>query len=692
MPYTPPSPLFNSQVRPQPASAGSSPPSVHHGRHKSEPVVNLVGYSRSQSSPPSSSYIYRHRRSPTHSHHMSNLGQQDIEPNSKRRSSSSSSNATPGAALWKSPSGAMIPTGAVISPPDSKSNSSDEEGKSTEGLEGDISKDFEAVIMSIDQNSLQTPPSRKGPGAKAASISKHTPTPLDLSMALATEAQQSRVKSRLKKDTSGVPHPNSSDVATHTPEDSDRGEDEMDLSTKASMVRKKSGELVRPALRPKRRPCSAPGTPVFSKAVHFDSQLEHIRHFLQIDKPLAVSAGSSPVEDYDGDSEFPFDLDPNGPFQSKSIEWEARIANFPNDLEARKTMPVRLERMFLSSDYKNLVGVVSVANISFQKHVVARFTSDYWKTTSEVVAEYNDDVRRPIPRSKPSSLSNSRSKSVPPFPAEPGFKSPPLPAVPNHHRPKSSAVKSSASQKDDDFHDPPPIRRTSPTPRTFGHRYDFGASLSAAMQPGSADQTRRGKHADKTTFSPDSIAGNLSGSIIPDKSARREPFEPPAAASPGVSQLRTSSPSPMRHTDLVSGQPSHQSPLYKELVDKYCFYGSSKTDSHATTHFSRKSPITAPRDNETMTTDAPTSAESALSPPSSPQEASGNEKQPSPSKPTNDDQRSPRHISPSRSPGTPERASSSSPNPPCPNCFTLPYHQSMHMTLSESPTQTFIRG
>ncbi|OJD23449.1 hypothetical protein ACJ73_05198 [Blastomyces percursus] len=764
MPYTPPSPLFNPQVRPRPASAGSSPSGAHHGRHKSEPVVNVVGYSRSQSFPPSSSYIYRHRRSPARSHRMSNLGQLDIEPNSKR--SNSTSNATSGAALWKSPSGAMIPTGAVISPPDSKSNSSDEEGKPTEGLDGDIPKDFEAAIMSINQNSLQNPSGRKGPGTKATSISKRTPSALDLSMALATETQQSRVKSRLKKDASSVPHPNSSDVATHTPEDSDRGEDEMDLSTKPSMVRKKSGELVRPALRPKRRPCSAPGTPVFSKAVHFDSQLEHIRHFLQIDKPLAVSAGSSPVEDYDGDSEFPFDLDPNGPFQSKPFEWEARIANFPDDLEARKTMPVRLERIFLSLDYKNLVGVVSVANISFQKHVVARFTSDYWKTTSEVVAEYNNDVRRkqatdgydrfnftinlrdmgnleskrmficirynvnglefwdnnslmnyhidffkkpkvqnvgqpgkgfagfrptgPIPRSKPSSLGNSRSKSVPPCPAEPGFKSPPSPVVPTHNRPISSAVKSSASQKDDDFHDPPPLRRNAPAPQTFGHRYDFGASLSAAMQPGSAGQARRGKGADKTTFSRDSTARNLSSSILPDQPAKREPFESPAAASSGVSQLRTSSSSPMRPTDLVSGQPYHQSPLYKELVDKYCFYGSSKTGSHSTTHFSRKSPINAPRGNGSMITDAATSVMLAPSPPSSPQEPSANEKQPPPSKPTNDDEQSPGHTSASRSAENPERATS--PNPPSPICFTHPYHQSKRMTLSESPTPTFIRG
>ncbi|PGG97658.1 hypothetical protein GX51_07225 [Blastomyces parvus] len=771
MPYTPPAPLFNSQVRPQPASVGSLPSSVHHGRHKSEPIVNLVGYSHSQSFQSSSSYIYRHRRSPSRQYHMSNLGQPDIDLNSKRRSSSSPNN-TPRVALWKSPSGAMIPTGAVISPPDSKSNSSDEEDKSEEQPKGNSPEDLEVAIMSIDLNSPQNTPNRKRSGTKAASMSKHTPSPLDLSKALATEAQQARAKSksRLKNDASGAPHPNSSEVATHTPEDSDRGEDEMDLNTKPSMVRKKSGELVRPALRPKRRPSSAPGTPVFSKAVHFDSQLEHIRHFLQLDKPLAVSAGSSPVEDYDGDTEFPFDLRANGPSQCKPCGWEARIANFPDDLAARKTMPVRLERIFLSSDYKNLVGVVSVANISFQKHVVARFTSDYWKTTSEVVAEYNNDVRRkeaadgydrfnftislvdmgnleskrmflcirynvnglefwdnnnlmnyhvdflkkptvqnvgqpgkapagfrptgPPPRSRPSILSSSRSRSVPPFPAESGFKSPPSPAIPIHHEPKGSEMTSSASQKDDDFNDPPPIRKNSPGPQIFGHRYDFGASLSAAMQPGSAGQSRRGKPSDKATFSPDSIVRNLSSSIIQDQSARREPFEPPAAASPGVSQLRTSSPGPMRPTDLVSGQPYHQSPLYKELVDKYCFYGSSKTGSHSTTHFSRKSPTSAPRSNEAITSDAPTSTMSPLSPPLSPLSPQETlyETQPAASKPTNDGQRSPRYTSPSRPPGTPERGSPSSPNPSSPICFTHPYHQSMQMTLSESPTPTFIRG
>ncbi|KAG5289140.1 protein phosphatase regulatory subunit Gac1 [Histoplasma ohiense] len=754
MPYIAPSPLYNSRIRPQPASAGSSPPNVHHGRHKSEPSVSLAGHSCGPPLQKSSSYIYRHRRSTSNPQQTPNLGQLSIDPNSHRRSSSSS-NTIPAAALWKSPSGAMILTGAMMSPPDSKSNSSDDEGRATEGPKRNSQEDLKAAIMSLDQTSVQGQgPSRKGLGSNTTSSSKHTPSPLDLSKALATETQ-----SRLQKDALGVPHPNSSEVVTHTPEDSDRGEDEMDLNTKPSMVRKKSGELVRPALRPKRRPCSAPGTPVFSKAVHFDSQLEHIRHFLQLDKPLAVSAGSSPVENYDGDSEFPF-MDHDGPRQSKLIEWEARIANFPDGPDQRKTMPVRLERIFLSSDYKNLVGVVAVANISFQKHVVARFTLDYWKTTSEVVAEYNNDVRRKrandgydrfnftihlgdvgnleskrmficirynvnglefwdnnnlmnyhidfmkkpkgqneskpgrgsstsrptgaIPRSKPPCPAITRSKSVPPFPADSRSKPPTSSSGPNRQQHNISSVNLSPSRKDDDFPDPLPFRRNATAPQTFGHRYDFGASLSAAMQPGSAGQIRR----DMTTFPANSISRNLSTSITEDKPARSEPFEPSAAGPPGVSQPRTSSHGLMRHSDLTSGQPYHQSPMYKELVDKYCFYGSSKTGSQSSKHFSRKPHANAPEDGGATTIHTHSGSKSDLV--SSLPPASVPSRHASSEKPNNDYQRSPRYISPSRSRGTTERGSS--PSSPPPGFLTLPYHQSMQMTLSESPTPTFIRG
>jgi hypothetical protein len=136
-----------------------------------------------------------------------------------------------------------------------------------------------------------------------------------------------------------------------------------------------------------------PGTPTYSKAVHFNEDIEQVRHFLQVDRPIAVSVGSSPVETYDSESEYPFGYEDSR--RSALPEWEIKLANFPSsDTYERQTAPVRVERIFLASDNKTLVGTVAVANIAFQKLVVARFTLDYWKTTSEVVAEFNQDVRK----------------------------------------------------------------------------------------------------------------------------------------------------------------------------------------------------------------------------------------------------------------------------------------------------------
>ena len=173
-------------------------------------------------------------------------------------------------------------------------------------------------------------------------------------------------------------------------------DEEDDWKMKPPLVRKKSGELVKPALRlpAHKRPSSLPGTPTFGKAVHFDEEIEQVRHFLQVDRPMAVSATTSPVEMYGSESEFPFGDDEGSNKSSfRASSWDLRLSNFPQDSYERQTMPVRLERMFLSPDQKSLVGVVAVANLCFHKLVMARFTFDYWKTTSEVAAEYTHDVR-----------------------------------------------------------------------------------------------------------------------------------------------------------------------------------------------------------------------------------------------------------------------------------------------------------
>ena len=170
--------------------------------------------------------------------------------------------------------------------------------------------------------------------------------------------------------------------------------DDIEIGKKPPLLRKKSGEPIRPALRPssagKRRPSSMPGTPTYGKAVHFDNHLEHVRTFLQVDRPVAVSAGSSPVENYESDTEFPFSRGPRAP----KFDWEIRLPNFPTQRPEKAGARVRMEKIYLSTDNKNLLGLVAVQNLAFHKLVVARFTFDFWQTTSEVKADYSTDARR----------------------------------------------------------------------------------------------------------------------------------------------------------------------------------------------------------------------------------------------------------------------------------------------------------
>lgn len=203
-------------------------------------------------------------------------------------------------------------------------------------------------------------------------------------------SSHSRSSSEVTLNSKAFRTPSASESAAAS--DSD---DEDDLEMRPPLVRKKSGELVKPALRlpAHKRPSSLPGTPTFGKAVHFHEEIEQVRHFLQVDRPMAVSATTSPVEAYGSESEFPFGDDEGSNKSSfRAPSWDIRLSNFPQDSYERQTIPVRLERMFLSPDQKNLVGVVAVANLCYHKLVMARFTFDYWKTTSEVAAEYMHDV------------------------------------------------------------------------------------------------------------------------------------------------------------------------------------------------------------------------------------------------------------------------------------------------------------
>ena len=404
---------------------------------------------------------------------------------------------------------------------------------------------------------------------------------------------------------------------------SDDDLDDDDFAVKPSLIRKKSGELVRPALRGRRRPSSMPGTPTYSKAVHFqDNSLEHVRTFLQVDRPIAVSAGTSPVDDNPDDDEFPF----HGQQGSRhpGHEWEIKLSNFPGDSIRRRALPARTERVYLSTDTKTLFGDIAVRNLAFHKVVVARFTLDYWKTTSEVVAEYNRDVRRSGPGDdcdrftfeikleEHANLENKTLffcvkyqvsgqefwdnndsmnyqvdfvKKAKPFDGKPKAQAstnrvglprsrspqmrprsmPSFDDFGNHSAPfnftsfpPSTSVtgdtplrfrqKSAATGPVSDVPQPKP--KNSTNQQAFSNRYDFGASLSAAIQ-----------NSNNKVPSPRQEVPALK---IPQ----------PPKADEGVANTDGAA----KSAGLTSNKPALQSTSYTELLDKYCFVRSRPTD------------------------------------------------------------------------------------------------------------------
>ncbi|KAJ4290012.1 hypothetical protein N0V88_006813 [Collariella sp. IMI 366227] len=348
MPYTPPNR--------SPTATGPSSPNESRRPSLQDLQQDLQNGTPRPGLPRSASYLMRQRRTPS-------FGELSPEATSEDLRSMASGSVRQSPPPITGSRG--MPNGAIMSPPES--NSDDDEARrqqvpdpralhqAVHKIKKDGSTNANGIHHSFSTGSFDSLSGRRFGHSRSA-----------------TEPQVSFNKS-------------SSSSATGSEEDSDE-----ERQQKPQMVRKKSGELVRPALRySNRRPSSMPGTPTFSKAVHFDS-VEHVRHFLQVDRPLAVSAGSSPVEEYESDTEYPFSGDERR--RTPSFEWELIMPNFPVETPVRRQLPVRLERVWLTPDQKSLIGSVAVANIAFHKLVACRFTVDYWKTTSEVAADYVCEV------------------------------------------------------------------------------------------------------------------------------------------------------------------------------------------------------------------------------------------------------------------------------------------------------------
>jgi len=605
----------------------------------------------------SSSYLSKHRRSPSVTTTPSFVtGLSSSDTTTVEKSLDSDGKNIKNLSWDKDGHSAKRPNASTeASPSGSPPSSGDDEAAERRGRKRDVTNlaELQAAIRIVEQHRAGSPPDAQGCAeTKKARHALGLPGPrLDLSRTgdvlhpemsprLPLSAGARKIShSRSTTDASAFfdfPRNKFDSPAQSTSQSDDEGIDDEELEIKPALIRKKSGEPVRPALRApsmKRRPSSMPGTPTYSKAVHFqENSLEHVRHFLQVDRPIAVSAGSSPVDPHDDDPEFPFgDDDSNS--RLSHFDWEIRLSNFPRISVERQALPIRTEKVYLSADTRVLIGSVVVRNLAFHKLVVARFTLDYWKTTSEVVAEYNTDVRkkelddgrdrfsfnielddqtnlenktlffcvryhvngqdywdnnnsinyqvdfskkfkpkhgkqgaqakRPLnalPRSKPSATFSQRPRSMPSpddfasmvSPYE--FSSFPQPSA----IVGDSPIRFKKPSAKDFVPDAPGRPKSSSNQQAFGNRYDFGASLSAAIQAASTS----GSPKEETKSLPATTESeNAQATIVQPASE---------AGKPGKgSEISLAKPAA-----LTTEKPSLSSSSYHELLNKYCFVSS----------------------------------------------------------------------------------------------------------------------
>lgn len=212
------------------------------------------------------------------------------------------------------------------------------------------------------------------------------------------------------------------------------------------LVRKKSGEIVKPLLKEtflssKNRSLSLPSTPTY-KLVHFGGDND-VRYFNMKDKPTAISALNSPqlypedddnslpdLDDYSSVDELDsadysafsltdsssanyfdyYDDELNSHIDTPRIrhtkradaapyprhDWKLTLVDFPllsyHANIVLRSMPVFLENIFLSVDCKYLLGQVAVRNLAYEKRVTVRYTLDSWVTIVEIPCLYVPDV------------------------------------------------------------------------------------------------------------------------------------------------------------------------------------------------------------------------------------------------------------------------------------------------------------
>ncbi|KAF9577497.1 hypothetical protein BGW38_007256 [Lunasporangiospora selenospora] len=133
--------------------------------------------------------------------------------------------------------------------------------------------------------------------------------------------------------------------------------------------------------RPMNSPLTSP------KYVHFNTELEHVRLFLQGETPSCV-AGRDTIIDRTDETGSTCDT------TIALLNWAAisSASSFqPGDINAG-ALPLQVENVVLSEDKSELRGTILIHNIAFHKQVFVRYTVDFWRTQTDIPAEFVESI------------------------------------------------------------------------------------------------------------------------------------------------------------------------------------------------------------------------------------------------------------------------------------------------------------
>lgn len=277
------------------------------------------------------------------------------------------------------------------------------------------------------------------------------------------------------------------------------------------------------------------------KAVRFADELEHIRLFYKHQKPSAVGEGNPSVPYY----------------------YEVKLPNWPAKTVMRHQSLIRMESIQRVKEEDHpmiaLQGRCRVANLAFEKHVTVRYTTDYWKSFEETEAIYREPIGSSantwdrftflirLDASSYSGITNITlyfclhySVNERDFWDNNDGLNYQIDIIPCEQHQQETPL------KEDETISPPKLTKK----KLLGHRYDFGASLSAA------------KKVNEVPSPPPSLAALFNESLrLCDKNTTDDQ---------GHIRFSTS---------------------YHELVNKYCFYGNTLSSTSPTSPCPSPEPI-----------------------------------------------------------------------------------------------------